>query len=62
MEDTVTITKEQYLQTRIDCEILNRLEAGGVDNWEWYGDSLNPDGQPDLDVFEEIERARIAAL
>lgn len=20
---------------------LNALEAGGVDNWEWYGDSIN---------------------
>ena len=62
MEGNVTITKNQYLQMQIDSEILTRLEAGGVDNWEWYGESLNPDGEPDLDEFEENEKARIAAL
>lgn len=23
-----------------DSEILHALEAGGVDNWEWYAESL----------------------
>jgi len=29
---------------------LNALEAGGVDNWEWYGDALAP-----LQKQEEID-------
>lgn len=62
MEGNVTITKNQYLQMQIDSEILTRLESGGVDDWEWYGESLNPDGEPDMDEFEENEKARIAAL
>lgn len=35
---------------------LKLLENGGVDNWEWYEDSLNPDnGIIDGDTtYEEI--------
>ena len=35
---------------------LTLLENGGVDNWEWYEDSLNPgDGVIDGDItYEEI--------
>jgi hypothetical protein len=29
---------------------LQRLEAGGVDNWGRYGESLYPDGEPEIDV------------
>jgi len=62
MEGNITITKKRYLQLQIDSEILNRLEAGGVDNWDWYGESLNPDGEPSMDEFEETEKTRLAAL
>ena len=35
-----TISKERYDEL-LAAEIkLNLLEAGGVDNWEWYGESL----------------------
>lgn len=36
----------------IDQERLCRLEEGGVDNWEWYGEALNPEGEVDLDEFD----------
>ena len=62
MEGNVTITKKHYLQLQINSEELTRLEAGGVDNWDWYGESLNPDGEPDMDEFEENEKVRIDAL
>lgn len=62
MTDTITISKSSYLQLQIDSEQLIRLEAGGVGNWEWYGESLNPDHYPSMDEFEETERNRIAAL
>ncbi len=38
--EMVTITKLEY-EDLLDAEAkLSALEAGGVDNWEWYGDSL----------------------
>lgn len=38
---TVTISMQEYQDLLIDSEKLSRLKAGGVDNWEWYGESLN---------------------
>lgn len=32
---------ESLIESR---EVLNALEAGGVDNWEWYGESLTNAG------------------
>ncbi len=37
--ETVTISKEKYEQLLKDSELLAALEAGGVDNWEWYYES-----------------------
>jgi hypothetical protein len=37
---TVSITKEEYVKLLKRDEELSFLEAGGVDNWEWYEDSL----------------------
>lgn len=33
-----TITKLRHLEQRND--LLKGLEGGGVDNWEWYSESL----------------------
>lgn len=49
----VTIDNERYVRLLVAEETLRRLDAGGVDNWEWYSESLNPDDQPSLQVFEE---------
>jgi hypothetical protein len=38
------IAKEEYYRLKCADIKLAMLEAGGVDNWDWYGDSLNPDG------------------
>lgn len=35
------ITKEEYDELIHRNEILEALEQGGVDNWEWYGESIN---------------------
>jgi hypothetical protein len=40
MEPTITITTKEYESLLKDREILQALYAGGVDNWEWYSDSL----------------------
>jgi|GEM_PF-3326977 len=36
----VTITKEAHERLLRQSEKLSALEAGGVDNWEWYYESL----------------------
>lgn len=59
MDGTVTISKDEYLSLRKAELTLNLLEAGGVDNWEWYGESLNPDGEPS---FEEKEEKLIESI
>ncbi len=39
------VPKAEYVELRKAQVKLNMLEAGGVDNWDWFGDSLNPDGE-----------------
>jgi len=34
-----TITEEEYKELRRAALLLNALEAGGVDNWDWYSDA-----------------------
>lgn len=46
----ITISKQEYRRLLIADEKLHRLEAGGVDNWDWYGESLNPEGS--LSMYE----------
>ena len=49
----ITITKQKYYELLIAEEKLTRLENGGVDNWDWYGESLNPRGELSMDEIEE---------
>ena len=35
-----TISQEEYEELLERDRVLSALEAGGVDNWEWYDDSL----------------------
>ena len=39
-EETVTITKKEYDSLIRSAKVLLALEAGGVDNWEGYSESL----------------------
>jgi hypothetical protein len=39
-DEQVTISRSEYEQLLEDQKILNALIAGGVDNWEWYDESL----------------------
>lgn len=55
---TITVSKEHYFRLRLDAETLRLLEQGGVDNWEWYGDSLYRNGET-LDEIEENLRLEI---
>ena len=49
-EDFVTIPTKRYKQLLQQEDKLECLEAGGVDNWEWYSDSLSDQG-----YFERVE-------
>lgn len=59
LEDTadggklVTITKEAHDRLLDSERKLNALEAGGVDNWEWYYDSLKDNGYFDDEDDED---------
>ncbi|MNT01254.1 hypothetical protein D3C72_1357140 [compost metagenome] len=39
-EDTVTISKDEYEALQRDRELLNCLEACGVDNWSGWDDAM----------------------
>lgn len=47
MDDTVTIPRTEYEDLKEDSKTLAKLHAGGVDNWEWYSESLYGDGDDD---------------
>lgn len=36
----VTITEEEYKALKKDSAILAALYAGGVQDWDWYGESV----------------------
>lgn len=47
--ETVTISQKEY-DSLLDASLkLNCLENGGVDNWEWYHESLKEGGYFDQD-------------
>ena len=58
----ITISKKEYLSLLVTAEVLTRLEIGGVDNWEWYGESLNNDDLIDLDTWKTQEEIRISKM
>lgn len=39
-DTNVTISREEYDRLCDRDAKLSALEAGGVDNWEWYSESL----------------------
>ena len=41
MDNRYVIEEKMLLKLITAYFKLNALEAGGVDNWSWYGDSLN---------------------
>ncbi len=56
MSNTITISKKEYRRLLKASEKIDLLEAGGVDNWEWYSESLNPEGNYSYrDICEQID-------
>lgn len=52
----VTISLDEYIELRKQEVTLGLLEAGGVDNWDGYDESLNPDYENYDDIMNEVER------
>lgn len=50
MDNKVTISSDVYNRLVQAERELNALHAGGVDNWEWYSESLREAG-----LFDEEE-------
>ncbi len=56
----VEISKERLAKLLRDERELQLLEKGGVDNWEWYGDSLfHPDEGKTLNDIEDMSDEKI---
>ncbi len=43
-EEMITISKKRYESLLESEKELDCLHAGGVDNWEWYHESLQDGG------------------
>lgn len=56
---TTTISLARLAELLKAEERLLRLERGGVDNWEWYGDSVSPDGEESIYEFEDKIDAKV---
>lgn len=52
-EELMTISLKRYRELLDSEKKLNALEAGGVDNWEWYSESLQEHGYFDEEESEE---------
>lgn len=57
--NTVSITQEKFVELTVTNERMRRLEAGGVDNWGNYGDSLHGMGEEPMEDFENRIKAEL---
>ena len=52
--EAIIIPKNELASLLRDSDKLHRLECGGVDNWEWYGESLNDDEDPSYEKIQDM--------
>lgn len=53
-EDLAQLIKDSY---RLAC-----LEEAGVDNWEWYGEALDPEFSEVASYYEELSEMTIEEI
>lgn len=58
-EDTITISKREYFELRLERETLQMAEAAGVDNWQFWGECFRPDWGKSLAEREDELRLEI---
>lgn len=60
VNNEVIISREEYYSLLRDSEILARLEAGGVDNWTWYSESIwGPDNDESMADWEDRNKREL---
>ena len=50
----VIIPKNVLVSLLRDSDKLHRLECGGVDNWEWYGEALKKEKDLSYDEIQDM--------
>lgn len=51
------IDKKEYIAGQLAQIKMAMLEAGGVDNWQWYSESLSPEGEESYwDIKERLTK------
>lgn len=56
----ITIPVNEYFDLKMARERLKLLNYGGVDNWDWYGESLYGDDlEENIDAIEKRLRKEI---
>ena len=52
--EAIIIPKNEFANLLRDSDKLSRLEHGGVDNWDWYDESLNNDENPSYEKIQDM--------
>ena len=52
--EAIIIPKNEFASLLRDSDRLRRLEYGGIDNWEWYGESLNDEKDLSYDEIQDM--------
>jgi hypothetical protein len=56
-DDKITVSRKEYLDLRLSAARLQCLEAGGVDNWDGFSDSIE-----DLESLEDEIKKEVADI
>lgn len=56
----IVISREELKEMHKSCMLMDALDGGGVDNWNWYGESIsnylefiNEDNETNFEYFDE---------
>ena len=52
--EAIIIPKNEFADLLRDSDKLQRLEHGGVDNREWYGEALNDEEDLSYDEIQDM--------
>ena len=52
--EAIIIPKNEFASLLRDSDRLRRLEYGGIDNWEWYGEVLNDKKDLSYDEIQDM--------
>ena len=52
--EAIIIPKNEFACLLRDSDRLRRLEYGGVDNWEWYGEALTDNEDPSYEKIQDM--------